>query len=649
MNTKHFCVVIIILLSMAGAFGKQFSFKRQIIKKVEVEGNRYFPDNRLKSRLLTKPNRWNNFFSKRRLSRANLGFDEKQLEGFYGRNGFLFSRVEAVADYYREDSSKAVVVFNISEGKRVILNSVGVSGGLPEINAGLARFTSKLKPGKPVNADAVLATGFNIRDYYSDKGYPLASVRPSFVFLNDSLLADINFEIAESSFVLNGDITIVQDNYTGTAENVIRRELLVEKGQPYNRSLNMESQNRLYSTGLVKFVSFKRSGDLNYIIDDTASTDFRLLVTGKRPNFVNVRAGIGQDPDFNSVFQTSISWGNQNLWGTGRKLILQASNSLQLAKKGQEERALKLKDLFSNLHFTPVKNSIGLNYVEPWFLNYRMPLSVSGTYEPGNKNRIIDKYYDSFSGEASLLREMNKFTSARFSVSVQFVNIRDVAPADQAVFRAEGDNSIRRRLQLYGQRDTRDNLFVPQKGSYSYISLEYVGHLLGGDFSFARGEFYWSRYKILLGQNILASRFRIGMLDELGDNGRSSATDRFTLGGAKTVRGFAENELGPKWTAADSVSASLIGRPKGGRLLLLGNLELRRPLFWRFGGSAFVDAGNAFYNFSDFQWRRIAATTGLGLQFFTPVGPIRLDYAFLLQKKLDLGEGSYHLTILYAF
>jgi len=649
MNIRQYCIFAIVLLSITAAFGKQFSFRRQVIKKVEIEGNRYFPENRLKSRLLTKPNRWNNFFSKRRLSRANLNIDEKQLERFYGRNGFLFTRVEAISDYFEGDSTRVIVTFKVDEGKRVILNSIKIAGGLPEVNSRLDRITSKLIAGKPINADAVLGTGFSIRDCYADYGYPLASVRPDFIFRNDSSLADINFEIAESSFVRNGDIAIVQESYTGTSEKVIRRELLVATGQPYNRSLNVESQNRLYSTGLAKFVSFKRSGDLIYIHDDTAYTDFRLLVTGKKPNFVNLRAGIAQDPDFNSVLQTSLSWGNRNLWGTGRKLILEVSNALQLAKEGEEERALKIRDLFSDLHFKPVKNSIGLNYVEPWFLNYRMPLSLAVTYQPGNKNRIIDKYYDSFSGQASLIRELNKYTNVRFSASAEFVNIRDVSSADQAFFRAEGDNSIRRRLQLYGQRDTRDNLFVPQKGSYSYLSFEYVGHLLGGDFSFARGEFYWSRYKIMFGENILASRFRIGLLDELGEGGLSSATDRFTLGGAKTVRGFAENELGPKWTTADSVSTGLIGRPKGGKLLLLGNLEIRRPLFWRFGGSAFIDAGNTFYGIKDFQLPRIAATTGLGLQFFTPVGPIRFEYAFLLQKKLDLGEGSYHFTILYAF
>jgi outer membrane protein assembly factor BamA len=174
-----------------------------------------------------------------------------------------------------------------------------------------------------------------------------------------------------------------------------------------------------------------------------------------------------------------------------------------------------------------------------------------------------------------------------------------------------------------------------------------VGHYLGGDFNFMKGEFSWSRYKILFGENILASRFKIGVLEELGDNGNSAIDDRFKLGGAKTVRGYAENDLGPKWTTEEA--PTLAGLPKGGKLLLLTNIELRRSLFWRLGGTVFMDAGNVFYDIKNFKFNNLQATSGLGLQFFTPIGPIRFDYAFKLKEKLDLGDYAYHLTLLYAF
>jgi outer membrane protein insertion porin family len=649
MNFKIVIVLTIVITTSPFALAKEFSFKRQVIKKVEIVGNNNFSDGKLKKQLLTKPNRWHSIFSKRKLSRTNLRIDEQQLERFYSHNGFLFTKVKAEVDYFKDDSAKVVVSFNIVEGERVYIELLEVVGGLAKLNNRLPDITKKMQPGEPVNRDAVLSAGYKIRDYYADNGHPLASVRPEFLFLSDSSQVVIHYDIAESCFVYNGEIMIVQDGSNQMNENIISRELLVRAGNPYSKKLNTESQQRLYSTGLLKFVNLKRTGDLRYISPDTTVVDLRLKITGRKANFVNVSFGIKQHQDFNSVLQTSIRWGNRNLWATGRKLIMEARNSLQLTKSGEEEtRALKLKDLFSDLKFEPVMNAFEINYVEPWFLGYRMPLSVMAVYEPWNKNPIINKFYDRLSGEVSLLRELDRYTNIRLSGRIEFVDIHDVKKEEEEDFRLEGDNSIRRKISVYGQRDTRDNIFIPQTGSYSYVSLGYVGHYLGGDFSYIKGEFSWSRYSLLPGENILASRLRIGVLEELGRNGRSGSQDRFTLGGAKTVRGFAENTLGPKWTVADNVP-SLIGLPKGGKLLLLANLELRRSLFWRFGGTAFIDAGNVFYDIKDLRTKNIVSSAGLGLQFFTPVGPLRFEYAFMLQKELDLAEGSYHLTILYAF
>lgn len=656
MNIRAIIAILIILSISPHSMAKKFIYKRQVIKEVNISGNRCFSDGKIQSILLTKPNKWYNIFKKRRISRTNIKFDAKQIIKFYRQNGFLFAEVvDTLVDYYENDSSMVTVAFDINEGIRVYVDYLEIHGGLPELNRNFHKFTRKITPGKPVNNDAVLAAAFRIRDNYADNGYPYATIEPNYEYTFDTTEVAIHYNIAESCFVYNGDIEISREGKSTTKESVITRELLIETGKPYSRKLNIESRQRLYSTGILKFIKLKKTDELVFVnldtsIADTAFTSIRLVVTERKSNFTNFRFGINQDEDFNSVFRTSVSWGNRNLWGTGRKLIFSASNSIQLAKKGiEEERAITIGDLFSDLEFKHVKASIEANYIEPWFLGYRMPLSIGTIYEPRNKDPIYDKYYDRLSGTASLFRDMDRYTNATFSARVEFVDYHGVTQEEAKAFRLEGDNSIRRRLSVYGRRDTRDNIFMPQRGSYSYTSLEYVGHYLGGDFNYIKGEFYWSRYKFLFGENMLASRFRIGAIEELGDNGRTSTDDRFKLGGAKTVRGFAENMLGPVWTEDDDVVSTLIGLPKGGKLLILANFELRRSLFWRIGSSIFVDVGNVFYDIRDFKLNEIVSTSGLGLQFFTPVGPLRFEYAFVNQRDLDLGEGSYHLTLLYAF
>jgi len=286
--------------------------------------------------------------------------------------------------------------------------------------------------------------------------------------------------------------------------------------------------------------------------------------------------------------------------------------------------------------------------VEPWPFNLRVPTSLGFTYQPNTLNPVFGYRYDRVAGELSLLRELNRFTTARMNIRTEYIDIKNVPEDQEEAFRQEGDNQIRRKISLYGDRDTRDNLFAPQKGSYSFMGVDYVGDILGGDFHYLKAQFSWSRYQFLTGQNIIATRVWLGWLDDLGREGRSSVEDRFLLGGATTIRGYAENTLGPAFTEADDPGDKL-GKPKGGRYMLLGNLEIRRPLFWRFGGTVFVDAGNTYSHIKEITPISIAFSSGMGLQFFTPIGPIRLDYAVRLKKEFDLSAGNIHFSILYAF
>jgi len=644
--------MIVLAFAAAAPQAREFPFRRQEIKKVEIEGNGAFSDRKLKGMLLTKAKSWYNLFSKNRLSRTNLILDQQQLERFYGQRGFLFAKAEAVPDYYPTDSTKAVVRFIIDEGRRVYVDSVFYSGGVQSLNENLRSFTERIRPGGPVNNDIVQATAFRIRDYYADNGYALASVRPIYHISVDSNWAGIEFAIAESSLVIVSEIRIKQDEEYKSTGRVILREITQKAGEKYCRKEVIASQQRLYSTGLFKFVDIGRTGDLIQIGEDTAAAALEVKLSGRKSKFINVRLGIGQQEYFGallSAMQTSASIGSRNLFGNGRKILFEVKNSFQIANRGEEVQALKFSDLFADPGFHPIKNQLRVNYVEPWFFEMRLPFSFDAIYEIRTRNPIIDKYYDKLSLEPSLYRDLDRFSNVRLSMRIEFVGIRGVSPQEADILRIEGKNTIRRRLAMTAQRDTRDNVFIPQRGSFSSLSLDYVGHYLGGDFSFVKGSISWSRYRLFGEENILATRIKLGGLAELGSDKRSGTEDRFTLGGAKSLRGFGENALGPKWSLADGVTGELLGRPKGGKLLLLTNIELRRAIFWRFGGSIFVDAGNTYYNSAEFKFRNIVSSGGIGLQFFTPVGPVNFEYASRLKRKLDLTDGSYHLTLLYAF
>ncbi len=655
MNIRLLAVTIFVLLFTITGFGQNARLRKKRVNNIEIKGNRVFSEGKIKSMLFTKEKKWYAFLSKRKYSESDVKYDIETIRKFYGRNGYPFTRATGVAMLSPKDTSKVQVTFTIDEGKKVYLSSVQIRGGLPRINTQLKDYIQKIKTGEPINTELIKASVYRIKNLYADNAYPIADVSSELEYSPDSSYVDVAFLINPGTYVLNGDIEIAREGSDKSKEFILRRELVIEKGKPYDRRKMIESQQRLYSTGLLRFVTLRRTLGLKEIESDTSVTDFRLVINERKPLFINGKIGAGQDDDFGAVFSTSASVGHRNLWGTGRKLILTGSISLQFTQRGEENvDSLEFKDLFSksfwrDIKLQTVKNAVELDYVEPWFLGYRMPLSLSTEYKIRNKNPLIGKFYDQISGEMQLSRELNLHTNISFSARVEFVDIHDIKSDEQEIYRKNGDNSIRRRLSFYGQRDTRDNLLAPQKGIFSYVALDYVGDVLGGDFSYIKGEFYWSGYKNLDGSNILAMRFNTGVLEELAIDG-SSSDDRFTLGGAKTIRGFAENDLGVKWGLPDVDSTqSLYGQPKGGKLMMLANLELRRTLFWRFGGTAFLDAGNVFYNVKEFKLNRIELVGGLGIQFFTPIGPIRLDRGVRIRKPFDLADGATHLTILYAF
>jgi outer membrane protein insertion porin family len=622
-------------------------FQRPLIKKVVLEGVKSFDPGAIKGLLFSKPNRWFNIFKKRRLSRSNVQYDRGIIERYYKRRGFLFATV--TNSIITTDDGKAVIIFRVKESRQTLLSGAGISGGVAEINRKFDRAISDFKEGEPVDESKVLAARFMLRDIYYDNGYPFVRVESGYEFSDDSTGAFVHYVVVESLYAVNGKTSLAKTGFT--RPNVIMRELVVKPGKEYSRKDMIESERRLLSTGLFKYLGLMRNDSTIIINGDSCRVDYILNFEERKKSVANIGFSVGQEEDFEVVAGVSGRWGVRNLWGTGRRLFLRTQYVGQITDPEGPLTSLGLRDLERKLKLRFIRLPIELNYVEPWFLNHRTPLTLKVSYEPKTLNRRIRDFeyrYDLLAGEAVFLNELDKFTTARVSMAIEYINIIDVPEDQEEAYRAEGDNQMRRKISTYGERDTRDNFFAPQHGSYSFVGLDYVGGVLGGDFSYVKAQFSWSRYQLFIGQNILATRLWAGFLDDMGREGRSSAEDRFMLGGATTIRGYTENSLGPVFTDEDD-SGDKTGKPKGGRYLMLGNIELRRSLFWRFGGSIFVDAGNTYSSIDHITPLSVAFTSGLGLQFFTPVGPIRMDYGVRLKKEFDLGAGNLHLSILYAF
>lgn len=126
-------------------------------------------------------------------------------------------------------------------------------------------------------------------------------------------------------------------------------------------------------------------------------------------------------------------------------------------------------------------------------------------------------------------------------------------------------------------------------------------------------------------------------------------TERYYLGGASTIRGYAEQSIGRQVEVYNPDGSLQQTIPVGGKYVLLGNAELRIPLFWLFIAEAFVDAGNLWEEIEDLKSFSLKVGSGVGLAIATPFGPIRFDYGLKWFPKKGEKPGEFHIGISFAF
>ena len=191
-------------------------------------------------------------------------------------------------------------------------------------------------------------------------------------------------------------------------------------------------------------------------------------------------------------------------------------------------------------------------------------------------------------------------------------------------------------------RDTTDDFFYPSKGLWSELTLERAGGIWGGDINIYKSSikttFYHGIWRGLTGLLSVRGAF-VHETDRTPD---VPIYERLFTGGANSIRGYAERDVGP---------ADLNGNPLGGKVLLGANAELRFPVYKKLRGALFTDGGQVSDSLAGSVPRRWQYGAGGGLRYLTPVGPIRADFAYKLNtsKPTETELWRIHFSIGEAF
>lgn len=294
--------------------------------------------------------------------------------------------------------------------------------------------------------------------------------------------------------------------------------------------------------------------------------------------------------------------------------------------------------------------------------NLRVSLSgrIGGGYQEGEGGLIVkDLFGDAYFGGTRALgrkwedgryhmygvggellfgRRLTENTNGYLTYSYESVNTYDVeswAPADFK--RHIGRKSVAA-LSFNWERNTLDDSLYPIDGSYTGLSFETASKALGGDYDLlkatAEGRWYITTpYPKIT----FAFRAKGGWTGEFGDTADVPFYERFYLGGSDDIRGYKSRSIGPK----DDNNL-----PLWGDIILLGNAEVRFPIFKGLNGAAFYDVGDVWKNFGDVKLPKdLQNSVGAGLRYRTKWTILRFDYAYPLNRNEDGRKGKLHWGI----
>ncbi len=574
------------------------------IKTIRFEGNKAYTDKELKKKLQTKEKGFFYFLtSSGELDTEKLAQDVVIVQQFYQTEGYINARVADPEIEFKDDWIE--VTLKIAEGERYRLGEVTITGDLISPEAEL-KANLEIIGEAYFNRELLQKDVLKLTDLYGDSGYAYADIRPKIDQDNENLVVDVEYQVAKGNLVYFDEIII--GGNTKTRDKVIRRQLRVYEQELYNGAelkKGIQRLNRLDYFQDIK-VNTVRGGD-----DDRMT--LKIDVEEKPTGMVSFGGGFSS---VDSLFGV-VSVDERNLFGRGQRLGVKA----QLG--GTSTR-------------------FDVRFTEPWLFD--IPLSASvNAYKWEYEYDEYDK--DSLGG--SLTFGYPVFRSTRFIMGYELdltdIQITNRDEASDTILDLEGEN-LKSGVTASIRYDTTNSAFNPTKGSVYALSSEYAG--LGGDIGFAKvtGEIGW--YLPFTEYLTGVVRTKSGYVTE-HDDGKLPDYERFYLGGITTIRGVDRDDINPKEDPDDEDSALI-----GGDKFLLFNLELVFPISKDLGlmGVTFFDVGDVYDNNEDIDPSTFVKTAGGGIRWFSPFGPLRVEYGFVVDAgETEASGGKFEFTMGRSF
>lgn len=568
------------------------------IKEIHITGNHAFKESTLLGLFDLDTGGWLSWYTKSdRYSRSKLNADIETLRSYYLSRGYLEFRIDSTQVAISPDKQSIAITLNISEGERFVVSGVKLEGNYLGKDDEFKSLVT-IKPGEPYSGDEVAKTTKALADYFGTFGFAFAKVQavPEIDRVNSRVAFVLRAEPSRRAYVRRINVA----GNTRTRDEVVRREFRQLESSWYDGDKIRLSRDRVDRLGFFTEVNV----DTQEVPGTVDQVDLTVTVVEKPTGMLQLGAG------FSSADRLSLSAGvkQDNVFGSGNSLGIEVNTS-------KSNRQLVLSTVDPYFTADGISRSIDL-----YDRNTLPLLGQGGDYTLNTRGATI-RFGVPFT-ETDTVFFGGGFESLKIITGTLPLPVTYQAYADQ--FGAK-TNSFP--LSVGWTRDSRDSALVPTTGRFQRVFSDWSP---AGDIKYVRASYQIQQYIPL------NKKFTVALNGELGWgkglNGQAYPLFKnFYSGGLGSVRGYEQGSLGPRDTADPTIS---LGGPK--KLTL--NAELAAP----FPGAGndrtlrvfgFVDVGNVFGENDPFRFSEMRASTGLGISWISPIGPLRVSVAQPLRKK----------------
>ncbi|KIP86077.1 membrane protein [Stenotrophomonas maltophilia] len=589
------------------------------IRHVNLIGTEKFEAEDILDTWESKEHNWASWYRRDdQYSKEKMSGDLEKLNSWYLDRGYVDFSIDSTQVSISPDKRDMFISAGVTEGEQYKISEIKVSGDTVLPQEDVERMVIQ-KPGDTFSRALLEFSSNSITNSLSNIGYAFAKVNPIPTSNRADRTVAINMQVVPGPRVSVRQI-VFRGN-TRTSDEVLRREMRQFENSWYSQAAIDRSKIRLQRLGYFEAVEVETPAvtgsndqvDVVYNVKETTSGSFVF--------------GLGYSQSYGMT--TSVQLSQNNFLGGGNRVSVEASRSSYLQR-------------------------YGFSYTNPYFTDDGVSLGYNLSWRELDYSDFNTAQYNSTNGAAQMVFGVpiteTDTVSLMFGIDSNQITTYDGSTPKSIIdyINAVGRKTFHAwRSELGWARDSRNDYFMPTRGTYQRVGLEAT--LPGSTVEYYKLNYQISKYWPIIPSLVINTRLELGYGDSYGKDVSRVLTEadgtqrvvtasglpfyeNFYAGGTNSVRGFEDNTLGPREVTRNYPN----GQPLGGSLKSVGSVEAYFPRLFDSPSarvSAFLDFGNVYNGVDNFKANELRVSTGVALLWRAPVGPISISYAFPLKKE----------------